>query len=229
VAGGHISFLVSNGLSREWKMIARIRTALGVVMCLLALLLVVANLAVPPSFAQHISDSNNVPRATRIQHDYEIMEEWLRTIDRTVEYEDLVKLKFSPRYFVEHLANKRIAFIGDSVTRYQYIALVYALSTGHFLNASLIPNPVEERTWPSWLSFYAGTLQPMEWCDCFRDQNHTTYQNENRYYFDNVRNISIVYLSTLTGLGCFGHWSDWGKWFILCDYDSLETNLALRR
>jgi hypothetical protein len=161
----------------------------------------------------HIGKRKAVPRISRQLRDYEPAIEFVQTINRTIELEDLIQIKFSIEYFLNHLANKRIVFIGDSVTRYQYIALVYSLSTGHFLNTSLNPNLVEEKTWTSWTEFYKRStemLLPYEYCDCFRDSVHPNRQNENRYYFDNVRNVSVVYLSTMDGEHCFGHWSDWG-------------------
>jgi hypothetical protein len=151
--------------------------------------------------------------------DYELAEEMIHSTDRTLEVDDLVKIKYSAQYFTEHLQNKRVVLIGDSLTRYQYLSLVYSLSTGHFLNTSLMPNPVVERSWPSWHEFYARTnemFQPFEYCDCFRDAVRTLQQNENRFYFDNVRNISIVYLSVVGTDHCFGHWSDWGKRRLVC-------------
>jgi hypothetical protein len=147
-------------------------------------------------------------------HDYDVAEETIHSLNRILEVDDLTKIKYSAQYFTEHLQNKRIVLIGDSITRYQYLSLVYALSTGHFLNMSLIPNPVVERSWPSWHDFYVGThgmLQPFEYCDCFRGTGRLIQENENRYYFDNVRNISVVYLMAFRAEYCFGHWSDWGK------------------
>jgi hypothetical protein len=147
-------------------------------------------------------------------HDYELAEEAIQSLNRTLEVDDLIKIKYSAQYFTEHLQNKRVVFIGDSISRYQYLSLVYSLSTGHFLNMSLMPNPVVEKSWASWHEFYAHTtemLAPFEYCDCFRDTYRPWKQNENRYYFDNVHNISIVYLSTIDGEHCLGHWSDWGK------------------
>jgi hypothetical protein len=153
---------------------------------------------------------NHASRSTRRRlHEYETAEEIIYSAMGTLEVDDLTKMEYSAQYFTDHLRNKRVVFIGDSITRYQYLSLVYALSTGQFLNMSLLPNPVVERSWPSWHEFYVGThgmFQPFEYCDCFRGGG-----NENRFYFDNVRNISIVFLSVLRNEYCYGHWSDWGK------------------
>jgi hypothetical protein len=51
-------------------------------------------------------------------------------------------IDFSNEYFDNHLNNKNIFMIGDSLTRYQYISLVYSLKYNAYLNNSKTPNPV---------------------------------------------------------------------------------------
>lgn len=67
----------------------------------------------------------------------------------------------------------RWAFVGDSLTRYQFLDLVYTLHNGNDDHSRRTTrNPLQETTWHSWQEFYAGThaeLQPQEWwCDCYR-------------------------------------------------------------
>ena len=79
--------------------------------------------------------------------------------------------RFSMSYYVNSLKNKRIVFMGDSVTRYQYIALIYSLSEGQYLQSSLCPNPVNEKTYDGWYNFFnnvSTSMKPIEYCDCFR-------------------------------------------------------------
>ena len=66
----------------------------------------------------------------------------------------------------------RLVFIGDSLTRYQYLDLVYALEGREAELRRPVRNPLQETSWSSWQDFYHGThldLQPNElWCDCYR-------------------------------------------------------------
>ena len=68
------------------------------------------------------------------------------------------------------LRGKSIVFIGDSLTRYQYLNLVYFLATGKWSS----PHPRNEldKEHASWQSFYRTTTQrnQNEICDCYRLQ-----------------------------------------------------------
>jgi hypothetical protein len=111
------------------------------------------------------------------------------------------------------LRNKQVFFIGDSLTRYQYIALVYYLKHGQMLSDDLQPNPVEEKTWKTWLNFYNGTSSILgDYCDCYRDEiyNSNSFQHrsfENRFYYNQEYNIKIFYLQFF-GHIVQGHWQE---------------------
>mmetsp|Transcript_43385 Transcript_43385/g.82768 ORF Transcript_43385/g.82768 Transcript_43385/m.82768 type:complete len:357 (+) Transcript_43385:1450-2520(+) len=86
--------------------------------------------------------------------------------------------------YVLALQNKTILFLGDSVTRYQYISLVMFLRhkkwPGNHVTYLGEPNPIYEKYWQLpehesgedlWRSYYEGTnrlLGGREICDCFR-------------------------------------------------------------
>ncbi len=98
---------------------------------------------------------------------------------------------------IETLKNQHLVMIGDSLTRYQYIALVYALHYKHPISQDLLPNPVYEGTWGSWSEFLKKSnelLAPNEVCDCFRTKEDYSYWFDNRYYHDTANNISVTFI-----------------------------------
>ena len=83
------------------------------------------------------------------------------------------------------LSGTHIAFIGDSITRYQYVSLVYFLTTGSWTSPP--PSNVRESVWPSWPDFLVGSSARIvhEQCDCFRPEGHPADLSvfaENRFY-----------------------------------------------
>jgi len=75
-----------------------------------------------------------------------------------------------------------IQLIGDSVTRYQYLNLVYFLATGNWTSDPSQPNECEAQ-YSSWNEFYSVTnerMQGHEICDCSRNPGETII--ENRYF-----------------------------------------------
>lgn len=107
---------------------------------------------------------------------------------------------FSLLYFEECLKNKHIVFMGDSLTRYQYLSLVHYLETGSWFALTDKPLLENEKEWENWEMFYQGTnarLNGHEICGCYRhpygwiiDANPM----EDRYYFDPVRKLRITFL-----------------------------------
>jgi hypothetical protein len=109
---------------------------------------------------------------------------------------------------------KRIVMVGDSMMRYQYLALVYWLEHGiqpppgydSSTMASDKESMCNEFSWKDllddahygagWKHFYEGTSALMnghEYCDCWR--RSSSLNVENRYFRLSSQNISITYLS----------------------------------
>lgn len=89
-------------------------------------------------------------------------------------------------------ANRHIVLIGDSITRYIYISLLYMLHHKHWIEPTMLPNPVEEKTYESWPIFYGaidGLFYPYHYCDCSREQMY-----ENSYYINRVSKFFVTYL-----------------------------------
>jgi hypothetical protein len=107
-----------------------------------------------------------------------------------------------------------IVIIGDSISRYGYLSLVYFLRWGRWFEPTLEKsNLVNERSFESLFhdnafgEFYFQTsrmLQPYELCDCYKDEDAeaekaTEKHIENRYYHDpELKN-------TVTFLHAYGH------------------------
>ena len=81
-------------------------------------------------------------------------------------------------------APEGIMMIGDSLTRYQYLNLVYFLVHGVWGANSDLPNENEHK-YKNWKQFFHVTNERMgghEVCDCFR--NHVNHTVEYRYFDD---------------------------------------------
>lgn len=94
------------------------------------------------------------------------------------------------------LRNKSLIFIGDSLTRYQYLNLVGFLHTGYWkFEKPLSEWEKEFETWEEFFHVTSSRLGENEICDCHRE--HRVYNlddyniRENRVYRDNVHNFSI--------------------------------------
>lgn len=104
------------------------------------------------------------------------------------------------------LRNRHIVFMGDSVTRYQYLNLANYLESGEWW-PDFLPYSELYYPWDSWINYYETTnsrLQGKEICDCFRNDS-LSFETvvENRYYFDRRQNIRLSYIQI------FKH--DWGS------------------
>ena len=109
---------------------------------------------------------------------------------------ELVQLQNLP---VPH--NLNILLMGDSLTRFQYVDLVYFLShNGTFPSPDDDPSMVEEKKthkngWAQFFNFTNSALRPYEQCDCFRAQKmNLATLVENRYFHDPERNNTVTYL-----------------------------------
>lgn len=95
----------------------------------------------------------------------------------------------------ECFRNKRLIFVGDSLTRYQYVNLVHFLYTGRWRTSS--PQLEWEKNFLNWNTFYMlGSLRMgcYEICDCYREEG-VAEDKENRFYFDPVYNITIHFVA----------------------------------
>lgn len=114
---------------------------------------------------------------------------------------------------LDSLKNQHIVIMGDSLSRYHYISLVYHLRHSQPVSNLMAPSPVREKTWKSWNEFYTGTsagLYP-ELCDCYRNERSRTEEIfENRYYHDIKNNIRVTYYQFF-GDTVHGHWSPPGS------------------
>ena len=112
--------------------------------------------------------------------------------------------------------NVNIVIIGDSLSRYGYLSLVYFLRLGRWFEPDLEKNNLmDERSFRSpfhddvFGEFYfqsSRLLQPYELCDCYKGdyleeepEYMASYVIENRYYHDPELN------NTVTFLHAFGH------------------------
>ena len=94
---------------------------------------------------------------------------------------------------IDTLQNKYLLMIGDSLTRYQYLSLVYTLRHRHPPDETMYPD-MNEFTHKDWQPFFETTnsmLAPYEHCDCSYYDGRFF---ENRRYYDPRMNISVTYL-----------------------------------
>lgn len=112
----------------------------------------------------------------------------------------------------ECLRGRRIAIVGDSLTRYQYLNLVHFIAYGSWYSAR--PHLENERQWGSWATFFRGSTARLnkapnvfEVCDCVADPPELRI--ENRYFADLEGNISIAFRQMRGTLAQRGHNLDW--------------------
>lgn len=113
------------------------------------------------------------------------------------------------------LANRSIVFIGDSITRYQYLNLAHFLTTGAWRGPA--PHNENEHAWASWTHFHEGTTRRLntgathEICDCHRVQDETDPSRilERRYFKHWSANASIAYLQLFGRNDMRGHSLAW--------------------
>ena len=93
----------------------------------------------------------------------------------------------------------RLAFIGDSLSWYQYLSLA------HFLRYGMFPPTkfVRDKFYSGWMNFYNRTnsvLSPMEQCDCYRSGDKVQIKGskigsttlENRYFYDSEHDNLVI-------------------------------------
>lgn len=116
--------------------------------------------------------------------------------------------------------NLRLVFIGDSLTRYQYLSLAYFLRYGRWFDPSIYPNNLvyahsfhhsfhPNDDWNEFLIQTNRMLQPNELCDCNR-QEMAQIAIERRYFQDDDRNNIMVYIN-VNGETTAGHKGFYGR------------------
>ena len=94
---------------------------------------------------------------------------------------------------VQFYSNKQVLFIGDSLTRYQYLSLCYILRHRKAQRKETYPSVLQENTWDGWPAFFIGSsnmLYPYE--ECTVCDHGGTY--EYRHYHDPHLNIKLTYI-----------------------------------
>jgi len=105
--------------------------------------------------------------------------------------------------------NLNIVFMGDSLSRFQYLDLAYFLTHGQWVQQKVEynhaghekPSMVTDHDYNDWLHFFNHTnaeLAPYEQCDCYRKTGGSIVGGtgiiENRYFHDPNMNNTVRYL-----------------------------------
>jgi hypothetical protein len=107
--------------------------------------------------------------------------------------------------------NLRLAFLGDSVTRYQYLSLAYFLRWGRWFDPDTIKNHLvdahsfrhpyhPDQDWNEFFLQSNRLLYPAESCDCQRSsssqqEDEHAWAVERRYFYDPVHNNTLTYIN----------------------------------
>ena len=94
----------------------------------------------------------------------------------------------------------RIAFLGDSLTRYQYLDLLYYIKFGKWIqptSKTFLTYQPRHKKWKTFFNFSSAMFRPEEQCDCFRQEEGIAWAigraTENYYYWNPLTNNSIAY------------------------------------
>ena len=121
---------------------------------------------------------------------------------------------------------EHIVFMGDSLTRYQWVALAQSFASGHELSADEFPSSVIEREWRHWTQFYNGSthrLEPNTRCDCHRSYAKPVGSKtiENRYFWTDDGRLNLTYIAVLDPSSLIGSWAP----FAPLDRDALRRGV----
>ncbi|GAX18973.1 hypothetical protein FisN_8Hh194 [Fistulifera solaris] len=150
----------------------------------------------------------------------------VETVERLLNFTDLSDLVQLHNLPVPR--NLNILFMGDSLSRYQYLDLVYFLShNGTWPSPDETPNMVLENThkhgWVQFFNFTNAALRPYEQCDCFR--LHSAIKAvENRYFYDAERNNSVTYLQKF---GMYPFKSSWNVTDVYNEHELVQLPSGL--
>ena len=138
---------------------------------------------------------------------------------------------FYDKWRVAHCARpgEHIVFMGDSLTRYQWLALAASFHRKVELSETEFPSLVKEREWRHWMPFYNGSteaLKPHSRCDCHRSFARPVGSKtiENRYYWleresssrgrrrETIRTpfLNLSFVQVLTPESVLGQWKPTG-------------------
>ena len=106
----------------------------------------------------------------------------------------------------------RIAFVGDSLSRYMYLSLAYYLKFGVWApRGHQLLEKVKDTSanhWNDWLNYTNGILKPQETCDCYRYwESGFQWKNhcENRYFRSGQH--SLTFITKFGQYPFHGHWN----------------------
>lgn len=139
---------------------------------------------------------------------------------------------FYDKWRVAHCAQpgEHIVFMGDSLTRYQWLALAASFHRRVELSETEFPSLVKEREWRHWMPFYNGSteaLKPNSRCDCHRSFARPVGSKtiENRYFWlekepssrgdgqrrrSNAPFFNLSFIQVLTPEAIMGQWKPVG-------------------
>ena len=111
--------------------------------------------------------------------------------------------------------NLHLAIVGDSVSRFQYIALAHFLHYGqHIRNEdrpaklSLKDKQLAPGKNDTFHNLHQILLHPNEQCDCYRPAEWTpSVFVDNRYYYDPILNNSLTFLLKYGSMEAHGRWT----------------------
>jgi hypothetical protein len=156
------------------------------------------------------------PRNCEERNESTLHGEWRRCTDTTRVY--ISKKESNIRYTAEQarecLKGHSLLFMGDSLTRYQYMSLAMLIHSGAFPNRTQrdgdagpkVRNVCVEGTFNNWRDYYVSSNKMLsneknfEVCDCWRSMEgapNLTQAFDNRYYYNSEANVSISHISAL--------------------------------
>jgi hypothetical protein len=141
---------------------------------------------------------------------------WLMCTDKTKVYvsEEASNKRYTAEEARKCLSGHSLMFMGDSLTRYQYMSLAQFIHTGMFPNGSqrvepdvLSRNVCIEDTFNGWQDYLLSTnkmlstpenVQNYEICDCYRPPvTNASLICDNRFYKNHDVNLSLNFISAL--------------------------------
>ena len=122
---------------------------------------------------------------------------------------------------------EHIVFMGDSLTRYQFLALAESFHRGSALSPMDFPSTVIEKEWRHWMQFFEGTngrLAPHGRCDCHRAYARPVGSKtvENRYFWLPAGALNLTFINVLSlDMPVVGNWAPYAP----LDDDQLRSTL----